>query len=270
MSSEKYMIDIEEGGSVGLGKLDQLYNPTTQEFLLKSGLRPGMTILDIGCGSGAMTCWMAEQVGPDGQVIGIENDANQLNAAQKRAADQGLENIKLELCSAYDIEDLGRQFDLVYCRFVQHHLHDPENVIAKIHQVLKPNGIYVAEEGIVNYAFSYPYSSAWGSEESRLPPVWTDVPADNRDGNIGVKMVTKMKRAGFKVEKANIVHPVLVTRKDKELLLLGIDEMKSFYLSEGHTEDEWAEVVEQTKAIVDNDEQIAGFYGSCQVAGVKI
>src|SRR3989338_7269927 len=99
MSSEKYMIDIEEGGSVGLGKLDQLYNPTTQEFLLKSGLRPGMTILDIGCGSGAMTCWMAEQVGPDGQVIGIENDANQLNAAQKRAADQGLENIKLELCS---------------------------------------------------------------------------------------------------------------------------------------------------------------------------
>tara|TARA_R110000868_G_scaffold208838_5_gene458391 strand:- start:265 stop:1077 length:813 start_codon:yes stop_codon:yes gene_type:complete len=269
MSSEKYIVDIGKNGSIGLGKLDYLYNPTTQEFLLNAGLKPGLVVLDIGCGSGAMTCWIAEQVGPDGLVIGIENDINQLNAAKQRAADAGINNVRFELCSAYDIDSINQQFDMVYCRFLLHHLHEITKAIDKIHEVLKPNGIYAAEEGVVNYAFSYPTSAAWGTESSRLQPVWTDIPEDNRDPNIGVKMVTKMKRAGFNVKSAKIIHPVLVTREEKKLLLLGMDEMKTFYLSDGYTEQGWNELVKQTEAIVDNDEQIAGFYGSCQVAGIK-
>lgn len=269
MSSEKYMVDIGEGGSIGLGKLDYLYNPTTQHFLHIAGLKSGFSVLDIGCGSGIMTCWMAEQVGDNGLVVGIENDANQLNAAKDRANKLDIKNVKFELCSAYDIEQLKQQFDLVYCRFVLHHLHDPDKIIEKIYQVLKPAGIYAAEEGIVNYAFSYPYSSAWGHESSRLPPVWTDVPAEHRDPNVGVKMATKMKRAGFYIKSANIIHPVLLTPEDKQLLLLGLDETKEWYLSEGHTESDWNKFVTETKAIVNNDEQMIGFYGSCQVAGTK-
>ncbi|MGZ3596209.1 MAG: methyltransferase domain-containing protein, partial [Syntrophales bacterium] len=52
--------------------------------------------------------------------------------------------------------------DFVYCRFVLHHLNQPTQVIKKIFHVLKPNGIYAAEEGIVNFAFSYPVVKAWG------------------------------------------------------------------------------------------------------------
>lgn len=269
MPSEKYIVDIGENGSVGLGKLDYLYNPTTQEFLLNAGLKSGLVALDIGCGSGVMTCWMAQQVGPDGLVIGIENDANQLNAAFKRAADLGIKNVRFELCSAYDIENLHQQFDMVYCRFVLHHLHKITMTIDKIYQVLKPNGIYAAEEGIVNYAFSYPMSSAWGTESSRLKQISTDVPENNRDPNIGIKMSTRMKRAGFKIKTAKIVQPMLITREEKQLLLLGMEEMKSFYLSEGHSEQEWNELVNETTRLVESDEQIIGFYGSCQVAGVK-
>jgi len=270
MSSEKYIIDIGEKGSIGLGKLDYLYNPTTQEFLIHAGLKSGLVVLDIGCGSGAMTCWIAEQVGADGLVIGIENDINQLNAAKKRAADSGIKNVRFELCSAYDIDKLNQKFDMVYCRFLLHHLHERTKAIDKIYQALKPNGIYVAEEGIVNYAFSYPASAAWGTESSRLQPVWTDISEDNRDPNVGIKLVNKMKRAGFIINSAKIIHPLLVTREEKQLLLLGIDEMKDFYLSEGHTEQDWDGLVKLTEALVNNEEQIAGFYGSCQVAGIKL
>lgn len=269
MAKEKYCVDIGKDGSVGLGKLDYLYNPTTKEFLMSAGLKPGMKVLDIGCGSGVMTCWMAEQVGKQGLVIGIENDNNQLNAANKRASGSNLKNAKFELCSAYDIEQLNQEFDFVYCRFVLHHLHDVNKVIEKIYHVLKPGGIYAAEEGIVNYAFTYPHSDAWGNEEVRLPPVWTDYPIGNRDPNVGVKLVTKMKQTGFQVNHAKIMHPVMVTKEEKQLLLLGIEEMKSFFLSEGKSEDEWKIYISQTQAIVDNEEQIAGFYGSCQVAGIK-
>lgn len=63
MSKEKYIVDIGEQGSEGLGKLDYCFNSTTKEFLLSVGLKNAKTILDIGCGSGVMTCWIAEQVG---------------------------------------------------------------------------------------------------------------------------------------------------------------------------------------------------------------
>lgn len=269
MSKEKYIVDIGEQGSIGLGKLDSCFNKTTQEFLLQSGLKPGMTVLDIGCGSGVMTCWMANQIGKDGKVIGIENDTNQLKAAERTAKRENLSNAEFKFCSAYELAMLAQQFDLVYCRFVLHHLHKPDDVVKQIYQILKPNGIYVAEEGIVNFAFSYPFSNSWGDESIRVPPVWIDAPQDQRDGNIGVKMFTKMKSSKFDIHSIKIIHPVLTTRDEKNLLLLGREETKNYYLEQGHTEAEWQAQGLETEKLVNNDLQIAGFYASCQVAGVK-
>ena len=263
------MIKRKEGGSTGLGKLDYLFNKTTQAFLLKSDLKPGLRVLDIGCGSGVMSQWIAKQVGGTGHVVGIENDINQLNAAKQLAIDLKVNNVSFELGSAYELGKLNQKFDLVFCRFVLHHLHDPTKAIAQIYGVLNKQGVYVAEEGIVNFAFSYPNSFAWGNECTRLPPPWTDVAPDNRDPNIGIKMVTKMKQAGFNIQEYQIIHPVMVTKEEKQYLMLGIDEFKEFYLSEGHTPDEWEAFVKATNDIVNNDNQIAGFYGSFQVSGRK-
>lgn len=82
-------------------------------------------------------------------------------------------------------------------------------------------------------------------------------------------MVTKMKQAGFDIEEYQIIHPVMVTKEEKQFLMLGIDEFKEFYLSEGHTPDEWEDYVKATNDIVNNDNVIAGFYGSFQVCGKK-
>lgn len=269
MIKEKYCIDIGEQGSEGLGRLDYCFNPSTKEFLINAGLKKGMTVLDIGCGSGLMTCWMAEQVGDNGKVRGIENDQNQLNAAKRNAENRRLKNTEFTLCSAYDLDSLNQKFDFVYCRFVLHHLDKPINVIKKIYQNLKPNGIYAAEEGIVNFAFSYPFSTAWGDEALRVSPVWVDAPEDQRDGNIGIKMFNKMHSIGFKILSTKIIHPVMATREEKNLLMLGRDEMKRYYIEQGHTEAEWEQQGRETERIVNDDSQIIGFYGSCQVAGIK-
>lgn len=270
MPDEKYIVDIGDEGSIGLDKLDYCFNPTTQEFLIRSGLKSGMKVLDIGCGSGAMTCWLAKQVGNNGSVIAIENNENQLKAALKRAKNMALNNIEFKLLSAYDIETLKQQFDLVYCRFVLHHLNSPSQVIKKIFQVLKPNGIYAAEEGIVNFAFSYPHSSAWGTEYTGPYP-WIDNEETNmRDGNLGMKLFHKMYHAEFKILSANIVHPLLTTRDEKNLLLLGREELKEYELEHGKTEQQWINEGRELKKMVEDPAQIAGFYASCQVAGVKL
>jgi SAM-dependent methyltransferase len=269
MSKEKYIVQIGEKGSKGLGKLDYCFNPMTKDFLLQIGLKQGMTVLDIGCGSGVMTCWLAKQVGNNGKVIGIENDVNQLNAAKHNAESQSIHNAEFKFCSAYEIDTLNQQFDLIYCRFVLHHLHKPIDVINQILQSLKPGGIYASEEGIVNFSFSYPFSPAWGDEERRVPPVWVDAQEDQRDGNIGIKMFNKMHSVGFNMVFVKIVHPLLTTRDEKSLLLLGRDELKNNYLEQGHSEKEWDEMGKETENIVNDDSQIVGFYASCQVAGIK-
>ncbi|SRR5579883_450487 len=267
MPNEKYIVDVGDEGSIGLDKLDYCFNPTTQEFLICSGLKSGMIVLDIGCGSGAMTCWIAKQVGNNGSVIAIENNKNQLNAAMLRAKKMGLNNIEFKLLSAYDIETLNQRFDMVYCRFVLHHLNSPSQVIKKIIRVLKPNGIYAAEEGIVNFAFSYPHNPAWGTEYTGPYP-WIDNEEQNmRDGNLGMKLYNKMYKASFKIISAKIIHPLLITRDEKNLLLLGREELKQYELEQGKTEIEWVNQGIELEKIVNDDAQIAGFYASCQVAG---
>ena len=216
-----------------------------------------------------MTCWMAEQIAKNGKIIAIENDINQLNAAKRNAEKRSIQNIEFKLCSAYEIESLKTMFDFVYCRFVLHHLNNPDDVIAKIYRILNTNGIYASEEGIVNYSFSYPFSAAWGDEGLRIPPVWQDVPANQRDPNIGVKMFTKMNFAGFKNKYAKIIHPLLTTKNEKELLMLGMDETKRYYIENGHTEKEYQLLVKNTQKMIESDAQMVGFYASCQVAGVK-
>lgn len=277
MSKEKYIVDIGEQGSEGLDRLDYCFNNTTKEFLLAVGLENANSILDIGCGSGVMTCWIAEQVSANAKVVAIENDINQLNAAKRNAEKRSINNIEFELCSAYEIDTLQEKlaphgvagFDFIYCRFVLHHLNKPEEVIAKIFQSLTAKGVYASEEGIVNFAFSYPFTSAWGDEALRVPPVWQDASKGQRDGNIGVKMFNKMHTAGFHNIYTKIIHPVLTTRDEKNLLLLGRDEMKRYYLEQGHTEEEWQALGKETENIINNDAQIIGFYASCQVAGIK-
>lgn len=135
--------------------------------------------------------------------------------------------------------------------------------------ILKQKGIYVAEEGIVNFAFSYPFTPAWGDECSRVPPPWIDAEENQRDGNIGIKMFNKMYTAGFKIIAAKIIHPLLISRDEKALLLLGREEHKNYYLEQGHSEEEWIALGKETEKLVNNDAQIVGFYASCQVAGVK-
>lgn len=269
MSNEKYLADIGEQGSEGLGKLDYCFNRSTKDFLLSVGIKQARTVLDIGCGSGVMTSWIAEQIKDNGKVIAIENDENQLNAAEKNAKSQSIHNIDFKLCSAYEIDKLNENFDFIYCRFVLHHLNEPDEVIAKIFQCLKQKGVYASEEGIVNFAFSCPFSSAWGDESLRLPPIWQDPPEGQRDGNIGAKMFNKMQRVGLKNLLTKIIHPVLTTREEKNFLMLGRNELKRYYLEQGHSEQEWQLLGEETEAIVNDDATIVGFYGSCQVAGLK-
>ena len=68
----------------------RLYNDYTEHALRLAGLRPGMRVLDVGCGPGDVSLIAARLVGPTGAVLGVDAAPEMIELARTRAAQRGL------------------------------------------------------------------------------------------------------------------------------------------------------------------------------------
>lgn len=265
--TEEYCYSVGDKGQESLGILEKGFNEQTEYFLRRHGVGPGMRVLDIGCGLGFMTQIIANIVGEIGKVIAIDNNENQVNAARGRTPDNLKNIIEYKTCDVYDIESLGQDFDVVYCRFVLHHVQKPLYAIKQIEKVLKPGGIYIGIEGIMNYAYSYPPHNAW--QPPNLP---YDIPEGvDRNGNLGKILPNIIKQAGMKCFEASIFQPFLI-KEDVRQLLLNNEclDSKEYQIKEGHmTEQEWEAKYQNLQECVDNPDTLIAFYAGNFTASRK-
>lgn len=63
----------------------RLYDPITEQALRTAGLRPGMRVLDVGCGAGDVTFLAARIVGPTGSVTGVDAAPRALDVADRKS-----------------------------------------------------------------------------------------------------------------------------------------------------------------------------------------
>src|SRR5262249_31271185 len=116
-----YVLATGEAAAYRLRILHGLYGPGSRRVLLEAGLRRGMRVADLGGGVGMVTALLAELVGPEGHVVGIDASAAQLAQACERMPPGG-KNVGLVHASATDTGLPPATFDLVYCRFLLLHL----------------------------------------------------------------------------------------------------------------------------------------------------
>jgi ubiquinone/menaquinone biosynthesis C-methylase UbiE len=103
-------------------------------------LRPGMRLLDCGCGPGSITLGLAQLVSP-AEVIGVDQESSQLEIARASAAKLGLTTVRFESSSVYDLPFADGSFDTVFAHAVFEHLREPMAALSEIRRVLVPGGL---------------------------------------------------------------------------------------------------------------------------------
>lgn len=125
---------------------DEIFGPGTRDFL-RPNLRPGMRVLEVGCGVGHIACFIAKEVGETGSLVAVDLSEESLKVARNRATEEGVnQRIQFIVSSAEDLQEVDGKFDLVFCRFLLIHLKNPEKALACMISKLKSGGILCCEE----------------------------------------------------------------------------------------------------------------------------
>ncbi len=106
-------------------------------------VRPGMTVIDLGCGLGYFSIPMARMVGVKGHVVCVDVQERMLRGLRKRALKAGvLAQLELRLAgrAGLNLEDLAASVDFVLALAVMHEIADPALALSEIVQVLCPAG----------------------------------------------------------------------------------------------------------------------------------
>ncbi len=124
-----------------------MWRRASEEVLDRVALQPGMSCLDVGTGAGAVMRLMAERVGPEGQVTGIDIDGALGRKALAELRATGGAKFDLIGADVGTLEDVpGAPFDLTYCRMFLMHMPDPVTVLERMLQWTKPGGVVAAQE----------------------------------------------------------------------------------------------------------------------------
>ena len=117
----------------------------TRMIFVQAGIRPGLRVLDLGCGAGDVSFVAADLVGPGGSVVGVDRSPGALARARLRAGQRGLAQVRFV---QGDLEDPapGGPFDAIVERLVLMWVPDPAALLRQQATVLRPGGLVVPIE----------------------------------------------------------------------------------------------------------------------------
>ena len=156
-------------------------------FLLPS-LRPGMRLLDVGCGPGSITRGLAQRLAP-GEVVGLDLSRETLAAAREDAAARGLTNLTYTEGSVYALPFPDQSFDVAYAHQVSQHLREPAAALREMLRVLRPGGLAAVRD--VDWG-----TAAYWPRDPRLDR-WIELHRDAWYRNGGEPLMGRQLRALF-------------------------------------------------------------------------
>jgi cyclopropane-fatty-acyl-phospholipid synthase len=148
----------------GVETLDQAEVAALAETCARAGLADGQRILELGCGWGSLSLWMAERL-PHARITAVSNSLSQRAHIESEAAARGLRNLEVLTCDFNDF-DTGERFDRVISVEMFEHLRNWPQAFANVARWLGKEGrffMHVFAHREAPYAFEPRDASDWMS-----------------------------------------------------------------------------------------------------------
>lgn len=129
----EYVLDHHQGGErQRLALMSQLLDPMHRRYIRRLGIGPGARTLEVGCGNGSMSIWLAERTSPGGRAVAVDLDLS--------LADADIPGLELRRADILAGSVGPGDYDLVTARAVLHHVADAKAAVANLVASARPGG----------------------------------------------------------------------------------------------------------------------------------
>ncbi len=174
---------------------DELF-PQSTALVDRTALGPGGTCIDVGCGPRGILDLLADRVGPEGSVVGVDADPKHVAMAAQMAADRNLDWVSIVHADARSTGLPSSSFDVVHGRTILITVPEPLELVVEMTRLAKPGGWVIGLEPDVEPSICHPSHPAYERLGAMFPVVFSRNGADWRVG----RRVAELYRAAGLVD----------------------------------------------------------------------
>ena len=119
---------------------DAALAPARTRLFEHADIRPGDHVLDVACGTGAVTLQAARQVGPTGAVLATDLPDRMVTLGRQAAADAGLDRVVVQRADGEQPVARRAAFDVALCALGLMYMPEPERALIEMTAALRPSG----------------------------------------------------------------------------------------------------------------------------------
>lgn len=130
-----------------LAAYHRAYARELRQMIADLPLQPGDRVLDMACGDGTHSLWLAERVAPSGSVVGVDIAPAYLDVARRQAAASPYgRSVRFQIGDVRGLPFADDEFDLVWCAHSLYSLPDPVAALRELRRVTRPGGVVAVLE----------------------------------------------------------------------------------------------------------------------------
>jgi SAM-dependent methyltransferase len=193
-ADDVYALGSNPAESARLQRQSDELRPQAAELLVRIGLEPGQSAIDLGCGPSGILELLSAAVSPGGRVVGLDADPAHTAMARQYVIQRGLANVEVVTADARHTGLPPGAFDLVHARTLLVNIPDPAGVVTEMVRLARPGGWVASQEPDAGQALCYPPLPAW----DRLREIFTvSIDRVGADLRIGRRLPELFRQAGL-------------------------------------------------------------------------